>query len=124
MSSSSTFPSHLTYLSTLLLVTRSTQFTHTRQLPILTLSHLFSQLIESIATKSKLSAELSGRSKSTVWDVVDALEELGIGTSEELLEEVEKGDQGIQDQVMGLRELSKGLQGKRFYLSEEEKCIT
>ncbi|GAA5929656.1 hypothetical protein JCM1841_004260 [Sporobolomyces salmonicolor] len=106
-------PSHLLHLSTLLLLSRSTDFTHARSLPVHTLSHLLQQYLQLLATTASDAASQAGRGKVAVWDVADALNELGFGGQrgiDELREEADRQDDGVQDEADRIRQLAKGLQ--------------
>jgi hypothetical protein len=107
----SQLPSHLLHLATLQLVTRSSPFTHTRTLPLHTLSHLLQEYLSLLATAAKDAAELAGRDKVSVWDVGCALDEFGSGGLDELKDEVGKGDQGVGEEADRIRELAQGLKG-------------
>ncbi|GAA5877952.1 hypothetical protein JCM16303_002790 [Sporobolomyces ruberrimus] len=107
---SDAFPSHLLDLSTLLLITRSSPFTHAHSSALSTLSHLLSQYIQSLATQATQYANHSGRERVSVWDLGDAIQEFGGISLKGLHDEFDKGDVGIEEDVQGLRELAKGLQ--------------
>lgn len=109
--------SHLLHLSVLQLVTRSSPFTHSRTLPLYTLSDLLADYLGLLAKSAKDAAELSGRDKVSVWDVGKALEEFGLGDINDMKEELESGmnierEEGVEDENDRLRELAGGLRGK------------
>ncbi|GAA5964172.1 hypothetical protein JCM3765_005366 [Sporobolomyces pararoseus] len=108
---SDAFPSHLLHLSTLLLLSRSTSFTHAHSSSISTLSHLLQQYLETLASSSLQYANHSGRDKVCVWDLGSAIEDLqGRGSLKGLNDELEKTDEGVEEEAAGLRELAKNLQ--------------
>ncbi|GAA6060813.1 hypothetical protein JCM10212_000586 [Sporobolomyces blumeae] len=110
---SSPFPDHLVHLATLLLVTRSTSFTHSRSAPLATLAHLVQKYLEALATAATDSANLAGRDHVAVWDVADALEQFGfagLAGLNDLRDEAERGDDGVEEDVEGLRSIARGLQ--------------
>ncbi|GAA5827817.1 hypothetical protein JCM11251_007686 [Rhodosporidiobolus azoricus] len=128
--SPSALPSRLLHLSTLLLLSRSSAsshsttaslpgsttpgsgFTHARTLPLHVLSHLLQQYLSLVASTASTAANQAGRTQVGVWDLADALGELGFagrrGVSE-LREEAERGDEGVEEEAEQLRELAKGL---------------
>lgn len=105
-------PRHLLHLSTLQLVTRASPFTHSRTLPLHTLSHLIQNYLGLLAQAAKDAAEHSGRDKISIWDVGSALEEFGAGTLADLKDEVERGDEGVGEEAQRIRELARGLKGE------------
>ncbi|GAA5980644.1 hypothetical protein JCM5350_003576 [Sporobolomyces pararoseus] len=108
---SDAFPNHLLHLSTLLLLSRSTPFTHAHSSSISTLSHLLQQYLETLASSSLQYANHSGRDKVSVWDLGNAIEDLQGRTSlNGLNDELEKADEGVEEEADGLRELAKNLQ--------------
>ena len=115
---SDAFPNHLLHLSTLLLLSRSTPFTHAHSSSISTLSHLLQQYLETLASSSLQYANHSGRDKVSVWDLGNAIEDLQGRTSlNGLNDELEKADEGVEEEADGLRELAKNLQGTTRTLS-------
>ncbi|BGP19826.1 hypothetical protein JCM10213_003135 [Rhodosporidiobolus nylandii] len=123
-SAPSALPSHLLHLTTLLLLSRSSSspsssapaqpgFTHARTLPLHVLTHLLREYLALLASTAAAATERAGRAKGTVWDVADALEELGFGGRkgvEELREEAERAQDGVEEEAEQVRELAKGLQ--------------
>ncbi|GAA5903322.1 uncharacterized protein JCM6883_002761 [Sporobolomyces salmoneus] len=107
---SSPFPSSLLSLSVLLLVSRSTSFTHASSQSLSTLSHLLQQYLATLAETSLSHANHSGRDQVSVWDLGRAIEEFGVGGIRGLEDELLKGDEGIEEEVGGVRELAKNLQ--------------
>ncbi|GAA5867634.1 hypothetical protein JCM8547_001323 [Rhodosporidiobolus lusitaniae] len=120
--SPSALPSHLLHLATLVLLSRSsasssssseTGFTHARTLPLHTLSHLFTEYLHLAASSAARSATQAGRTQASVWDVADALGELGFKGKDgvdELVDEARRGHEGVEEEAEQLSELAKGLQ--------------
>ena len=106
-------PSELLQLSTLLILSRSSQFSHTRQTPLSVLSHLVQQYIQTLATTTTRLAQQSGRNQVTVWDLGQAIQEFGVGGLQGLKLELtqttkdQDDDQGLEQ----LRILATSLQG-------------
>lgn len=100
------------HLSTLQLVTRASPFTHSRTLPLHTLSHLIQDYLGLLAQAAKDAAEHSGRDKVSIWDVGSALDQFGAGTLADLKDEVERGDEGVGEEAQRIRELAQGLKGE------------
>ncbi|GAA6015446.1 hypothetical protein JCM10207_008597 [Rhodosporidiobolus poonsookiae] len=116
-------PSQLAHLTTLLLLSRAaTQataspaqpgFTHARTLPLHTLTHLLTAYLHLVASTAVNSANHAGRTGVALWDVADALGQLGFAGRagiEELKEEARRGQDGVEEEAEQLRELAKGLQ--------------
>ncbi|BGP27440.1 proteophosphoglycan ppg4 [Rhodotorula toruloides] len=125
MSAPSTLPDHLAYLSTLVLVSRASAsssaanstspsgFTHARTLPLQTLSHLLRSYLHLVASAAVESANQGGRTKVSVWDVGEVLDEYGFrgrAGLAELREEAERGLDGVEEEAEQLADLAKGLQ--------------
>lgn len=126
MSAPSTLPDHLAYLSTLVLVSRASAsssaanstspagFTHARTLPLHTLSHLLRSYLHLVASAAVESANQAGRTKVSLWDVGEVLDEYGFrgrAGLAELKEEAERGLDGVEEEAEQLADLAKGLQG-------------
>ncbi|GAA5979240.1 hypothetical protein JCM11641_001970 [Rhodosporidiobolus odoratus] len=127
MNPPTTLPSHLLHLSTLLLLSRSSShsstssstttpapgFTHSKSLPLHTLSHLLRDYLCLLATTAQTAAETAGRHKSSVWDLAHALDDLGfrgLNGIRELRDEAETADAGVEEEADRVRELALGLQ--------------
>ena len=106
-------PSELLQLSTLLILSRSSQFSHTRQTPLSVLSHLVQQYIQTLATTSTRLAQQSARTQVSVWDLTQAIEQFGVGGLQGLKDELitTKGDQDDDQGLEQLRILATSLQG-------------
>jgi len=104
-------PSELLQLSTLLILSRSTQFSHSRQTPLQVLSHLVQQYIQTLATTSNHLAQQSGRSHVSIWDLGEAIEEFGVGGLNGLRDELESTKDQDDEAVDDLRLLASSLQG-------------
>lgn len=98
-------------LATLSIVTSAAPFTHTKTLPIHTITNILSSYLSLLATAAKDNAELSGRNKVTAWDVVRSLKEFGEGDLEVLKEEAMRTADGMGEQGDRIRELSTQLRG-------------
>ena len=98
-------------LATLSIVTSSAPFTHTRTLPIHTITNIMSSYLSLLATAAKDNAELAGRNKVTAWDVVRSLNEFGEGDLDVLREEAIRTADGMGAQGDSVRELSTQLRG-------------
>jgi hypothetical protein len=104
------FPAHLLDLSTLLVVSRSTSFTHCHSSALRTLSHLFQRYLETLATASTQRANLAGRDSVTVWDLGRAIDEFQ-GGFKGFEQEFNSADLGVEEEALALRDLAKNLQG-------------
>ncbi|GAA5990404.1 hypothetical protein JCM10908_007355 [Rhodotorula pacifica] len=125
-SSPASLPQHLVHLSTLVLVSRAATsgtstagttagFTHARQQPLDALSHLLTSYLSLAAHSATQAANLAGRNRVAPWDVVTALSEIGYRGKrglDELSNEIERGDDGIEEEADQLRQLARGLQDR------------
>lgn len=98
-------------LAALSLVSSSAPFTHTRTLPIHTITNILSSYLALLATAAKDNAELAGRNQVTAWDVIRSLNEFGEGDLGELREEALRTADGAGEQGDRIRELATQLRG-------------
>lgn len=129
--SAESLPSHLLHLCTLVLVSRASAsasasaahhssaapplgFTHARSHALDTLAHLLQSYLELAAQTAATAANHAGRDKAAVWDLADALAQLGFpgpAGIDELTDEALGGHDGVEEEAAQIAQLAKGLQG-------------
>ncbi|BGP51439.1 hypothetical protein JCM10450v2_007381 [Rhodotorula kratochvilovae] len=131
MSTSDALPAHLVHLCTLVLVSRASAsasassssshgsaplgFTHARSQPLDALAHLLHSYLHLVASTAAQAADHAGRTAPAVWDVADALAQLGFPGEagiEELKDEALRGHDGVEEEAEQIAQLAKGLQDR------------